>query len=87
MTLNEVPIDPAATYRVTVSNFLANGGDTFSAFTKGRERTLGPSDIAAFEAWLKLQPPRAAPIEARTIDLKPQLNQTRSTAPPGVKYH
>ncbi len=86
MTLNGVAVDPAARYRVTASNFLANGGDTFSAFTKGRERTLGPSDIAAFEAWLKDQPPRAAPSEVRTIDLKPELNRTRSTAPPGVKY-
>jgi 5'-nucleotidase len=86
MTLDGKPVDPAATYRVTVSNFLANGGDTFTAFTKGRERTLGPSDIAAFEAWLKDQPPRAAPQEVRAIDLNPALNQTRSTVPPGVKY-
>jgi 5'-nucleotidase len=86
MTLDGVSVDPAASYRVTVSNFLANGGDTFSAFTRGRDRTLGPSDIAAFEAWLQLQPPRAAPSEVRTVDLRPEFNQTRSTAPPGVKY-
>ena len=86
MTLNGLAVDPAASFRVTVSNFLANGGDTFSAFTKGRDRTLGPSDIAAFEAWLGSQPPRAAPSEVRTVDLKPELNQTRSTAPPGVRY-
>lgn len=86
MTLGGQPIDPLATYRVTVSNFLANGGDTYTAFTKGRERTLGPSDIAAFEAWLKARPPRAAPTDLRTIDLKPELNGVRSTTPPGVKY-
>jgi 5'-nucleotidase len=86
MTLNGVAIDPAASYRVTASNFLANGGDTFSAFTAGRERSMGPSDIAAFEAWLKAEPPRAAPTEVRTIDLKPELNSNRSTVPPGIKY-
>jgi 5'-nucleotidase len=86
MTLNGAPIDPARDYRVSVSNFLANGGDTFSTFTKGRARTLGPSDIVAFEAWLQLNPPRAAPIELRAVDLKPELNRTRSTTPPGVRY-
>jgi 5'-nucleotidase len=86
MTLNGELIDPGATYRVTVSNFLANGGDTFTAFTKGRNRTLGPTDIAAFEAWLKSQPPRVAPPDRREIDLKPELNAVRSTAPPGLKY-
>lgn len=86
MTLNGKPVDLAADYRVTVSNFLANGGDTFSGFTKGRNRTVGPTDIAAFEAWLKPQPPRAAPLQPRAIDLQPALNQTRSTVPPGVTY-
>lgn len=86
MSLNGQPIDPAATYRVTVSNFLANGGDTFSAFTKGRDRTVGPSDIAALEAWLAATPPRTAPPESRITDLRPELNATRSTNPPGIRY-
>lgn len=85
MTLNSQPIDPAATYRVTVSNFLANGGDTFTAFTKGRERTLGPTDIVAFEAWLKDKPAKVAPPDRREIDLKPELNGVRSTVPPGIR--
>ena len=86
MTLNGTVIDPAREYRVSVSNFLANGGDSFSAFTKGRARTLGPSDIAAFEAWLQQSPPRVAPAESRAQDRNPALNRTRSTTPPGVKY-
>ncbi len=86
MTLNDAPIDPARDYRVAVSNFLANGGDSFSVFTKGRARTLGPSDIAAFEGWLQQRPPRAAPAESRTQDRNPALNRTRSTTPPGVTY-
>ena len=87
MTLDGKPIDPAANYRVTVSNFLANGGDTFAGFTAGRERTLGPVDIVAFEGWLQARPPRSAPAEPRVIDLNPALNQTRSTTPPGIRYH
>jgi 5'-nucleotidase len=86
MTLDGKPIDPAGSYRVTVSNFLANGGDTYTAFTKGRDRTVGPSDIAALEAWLQANPPRAAPAEARHTDLQPALNRTRSTTPPGLTY-
>ena len=87
MTLDGKPIDPAANYRVTVSNFLANGGDTFAGFTAGRARTLGPVDIVAFEGWLQARPPRSAPAEPRVIDLNPALNQTRSTTPPGIRYH
>lgn len=86
LVLDGKPIDPGGSYRVTLNNFLANGGDTFTGFAKGRERTLGPSDIAAFEAWLKLSPPRAAPNQPRAVDLQPELNRTRSTIPPGVRY-
>ena len=86
MTLGGKPIALTATYRVTTANFLANGGDTFTAFTKGRNRTMGPTDIAAFEAWLKPTPPRAVPEDVRIIDLRPELNGVRSTAPPGLKY-
>jgi 5'-nucleotidase len=86
MTLDGKPLDPAASYRVTLSNFLANGGDTFTGFAKGRERALGPSDIAALEAWLKPTPPRTAPTEPRAIDMKPDLNRVRGTTPPGITY-
>lgn len=86
MTLDGAAIDPAKSYRVTVVSFLANGGDEYSAFTKGRDRTVGTTDIAALEAWLKADPPRAAPPESRATDLRPDLNTLRSTAPPGTKY-
>ncbi len=86
MMLNGVPIDPAKTYRVTTSQFLSDGGDGFTGFTKGRDEVNGISDIAALEAWLKAIPPRAGPTEARTIDLRPELNPNRGTTPPGQKY-
>jgi len=86
MALDGTPIDPKRSYRVTVASFLANGGDEYSAFTKGRDRTVGTTDIAALEAWLKADPPRDAPRESRTTDLRPDLNTLRSTTPPGTKY-
>src|SRR6185369_7523328 len=41
---NGVPIDPAATYSVTVNNFLAGGGDNFTVFKLGQNMTGGPID-------------------------------------------
>jgi 5'-nucleotidase len=86
MTLDGAPIDPARDYRVTVSMFLANGGDSFTAFRNGRNRTIGGLDIAALEAWLQAVPPRVAPSEPRHTDLRADLTPTRISAPPGQKY-
>ena len=53
MTLNGVPIDPAATYRVTMNDFLANGGDGFVHFREGTDRVTAPGfDIDALVAYL-----------------------------------
>jgi 5'-nucleotidase len=38
MTLNGTPIDPVATYRVTVNSFLASGGDNFTVLAQGTQR-------------------------------------------------
>ena len=86
MMLNGAPIDPQASYRVTISNFLANGGDSYAGFLVGRDKVVGMSDIAALEAWLKAVPPRALPKTPRTKDLRPDLNGVHSTTPPGIKY-
>ncbi len=86
MILNGAPIDPAKTYRITTNQFLSNGGDSYSGFLKARDEVIGTSDIAALEAWLKAVPPRAGPAEARTTDLRPELNPNRDTTPPGQKY-
>ena len=42
MALNGTPIDPAATYRVTTNDFLANGGDGFTNLTAGTGRVTAP---------------------------------------------
>ena len=72
ITLDGQPIDDAARYRVTTSDFLAYGGDTYSELAKGTDRVLGISDLAALEAWLQAIPPRLVPQEERAKDLTPR---------------
>jgi 5'-nucleotidase len=53
LTFNGVPIDPAASYRVTTNDFLANGGDGFTKLTGGTNRVTAPGfDIDALVAYL-----------------------------------
>ncbi|WES64435.1 bifunctional metallophosphatase/5'-nucleotidase [Microbacter sp. GSS18] len=61
MQLNGVDIDPAGTYRVAVYNFLAGGGDSFTAFTNGTNLLGGPEDLANFVAFLEANPGLTAP--------------------------
>ena len=42
MELNGVPIEAGQTYRVGTLNFLADGGDLFTAFGQGTNRVGGP---------------------------------------------
>jgi 5'-nucleotidase len=59
ITLNGVPLDMAASYRVTVNSFLADGGDNFAAFKLGTDRLGGAVDTDAFEAYFKANSPVA----------------------------
>ncbi|EHR69812.1 5'-nucleotidase/2',3'-cyclic phosphodiesterase-like hydrolase [Burkholderiales bacterium JOSHI_001] len=45
-------VDPARTWRVTVNNFMATGGDGFSTFTQGANALGGAQDIDALVAFL-----------------------------------
>jgi 5'-nucleotidase len=47
MRLNGATIDPSARYRVTVNNYLAEGGDGFAAFTGGADPRTGIYDVDA----------------------------------------
>ena len=47
LALGGVPIDPAMTYRVTMNNFLATGGDGFTVFNQGTDALGGAQDIDA----------------------------------------
>lgn len=51
--INGVTVDPAASYRVTVNSFLADGGDGFTVLKQGTNRLGGAVDTDAFEAYMK----------------------------------
>jgi 5'-nucleotidase len=55
--LDGEPVDPNAQYRVTVNNFLAEGGDSFAVLRQGTERSTGDSDLAALVAWFEANSP------------------------------
>ena len=50
MSLNGAPIDPAASYRVTVNNFLSVGGDGFTVLKEGKAPQIGVYDIDALHS-------------------------------------
>lgn len=53
MWLDGEPIDPAATYSVTVNSFLASGGDNFRAFANGANKAdTGKVDLQAMVDYL-----------------------------------
>ncbi|HEV3478781.1 MAG TPA: 5'-nucleotidase C-terminal domain-containing protein [Gaiellaceae bacterium] len=49
--LNGVTIDPNTEYRVTVNNFLADGGDNFTVLRNGHSRLGGDVDLDALEKY------------------------------------
>ena len=59
--LNGVTILPTQQVRVTVSNFLATGGDGFTTFISGTDLLGGAIDLDSFEAYLQAHSPLAAP--------------------------
>ena len=67
--LNGETISPEKEYRVTTNNFIANGGDGFTLFLEGRDRTGAGSDIDAITAWLA--DGRDVPELGRIINLTP----------------
>jgi 5'-nucleotidase len=52
MTLHGQALDPERPYRVTVNNFLASGGDGFTAFSEAEPVAEGGADIDALEAFI-----------------------------------
>ena len=50
VTVDGLPLDPDASYRVAVSSFLAEGGDSFTEFTEGID--VRDTGLVDSEAWL-----------------------------------
>jgi 5'-nucleotidase len=52
-----VVVDPLASYRVAMNNFLASGGDGFSVFNQGTDQLGGEIDIDAFVTYFEKNSP------------------------------
>ena len=70
MMINGVAVDPSATYRVTVNNFLAAGGDGFTALLAGTDLFTGGVDLDAFVAYITAHSP-VSPGPQNRITLVP----------------
>lgn len=69
VTLNGQPLDPDASYRVTVNNFLAAGGDGFDVLLEGTNRQGGGGDLEAFLAYFAVHSPVSSPGTDRILEL------------------
>ncbi len=69
LKLNGAPIADGATYRVAMSNFLANGGDGYAMFAAAPQLADGPSDLEALEAYVASKPGRQPSAATRIRNL------------------
>jgi 2',3'-cyclic-nucleotide 2'-phosphodiesterase (5'-nucleotidase family) len=69
LKLDGVLIDPAASYRVTVNSFLADGGDSFVELRNGTARTGGGVDLDEFITYLAANSPVTGPTPNRATRL------------------
>ena len=81
--------NPAKSYRVTVNNFMADGGDGYSTLVKGTNRIGGAQDLDALTAFLaNFKAPKAAFAPgANVLDAgTPRINRVgaSTTCPGGV---
>jgi 5'-nucleotidase len=53
MKLDGTPVDPAATYRVVVSSYLASGGDGMTVFERGTNPRTVIGDVDALAAYIR----------------------------------
>jgi 5'-nucleotidase len=61
LSLNGTPIDPAASYRVTVNNYLSVGGDGFAVLKEGTAPLVGVYDIDALYGYFRANGPIEPP--------------------------
>ena len=67
MALDGKPIDPTASYRVTVNNYLSVGGDGFSLLKDGTAPLVGVYDIDALDGYFQGNSPISPATAARII--------------------
>jgi 5'-nucleotidase len=73
LTFGDTPVDPAASYRITVNSFLADGGDGFPVLRQGTDRLGGEVDTDALEDYIapSLTGTPVAPPALDRIDVTP----------------
>jgi 5'-nucleotidase len=69
MSLNGERIDPARSYRVTVNNYLAVGGDGFTVLKEGTAPRFGVFDVDALFAYFQTNSPVAPDLAGRIARL------------------
>jgi len=67
--LHGQPLSPQGQYRVTVSDFLAGGGDGYAVLRNGRDAVTGVLDAEALEKYVARPAPLAAPATGRILKL------------------
>lgn len=66
--VDDRPLDPSATYRVTANSFLAAGGDGFTALADGAARVdSGQVDLAASVAYVRANSPVSPAAVGRAV--------------------
>jgi 5'-nucleotidase len=78
VTNGQLVVPPTKTYRVTVNNFLAGGGDGFTVLVNGTNTLGGPQDIDALVAYLSAFKAPATPY----TQFSPLLQKPRITRLP-----
>ncbi len=73
MSLNGERVDPAKSYRITVNNYLATGGDGFTALAQGTAQQFGVYDADALYAYFQAK----SPISPAAADRIKRLAQTK----------
>jgi 5'-nucleotidase len=74
MALNGTPIDPAASYRIVVNSFLADGGDKFVVLRDGTDRVGGELDLTALQDYLRSLEEAGTPATPPALDRITRLN-------------
>jgi 5'-nucleotidase len=65
--LDGKPLDPQRDYRVTVNDFLAQGGDGFTLFKQATDLVRGVMDVVALENYVSAHVPLKAPPAGRIV--------------------
>lgn len=85
MTLDGVPLDLAAGYRVTMNSFLAAGGDNFTVLGGGTNPiTTGDNDLTMLVDYLQANSPVTADPASRSVVYVPPTGGTGVPSTPGT---